>query len=214
MSLLTFNEMSAPHLERGFENHSLTRLDLALRSNLFAVLFCFTVCSANQSLAQSTGSPPAIVAAPGEVEALLDAADDANRGLSSHSQITMRVKTERYERTMKLEAWTQGVERSLIRVLAPRREAGISTLKVGDDAWNYLPKIDRTLKISSSAMGGSWMGSHISNDDLVRGSRLREAYTWTLKSRPSDAGEGHYEVHLKAKAHFETHSTADGRRGR
>ena len=199
MYLLTSSERSTTLLERrGSVLFSSTRHLIVLKNKLFPLLICLTLCSTT-GLAQSSAPHPSVSAAPGEVEALLDATDDANRGGSSHSQITMRVKTDRYERTMKLEAWTEGTERSLIRVLAPKREAGISTLKVGDDAWNYLPKIDRTLKISSSAMGGAWMGSHISNDDLVRGSRLREAYTWVLKSRPNEAGEGHYELHLKAK---------------
>ena len=44
----------------------------------------------------------------GEIEALLDATDDLNRGRSSHSVMKMKVKTDRYEREMKIEAWTKG----------------------------------------------------------------------------------------------------------
>ena len=131
-----------------------------------------------------------LTAHPGEVEALLDGTDDLNRGSSSHAVMTMRVKTARYQREVKIEAWTSGQKRSLLRVISPKRDAGVATLKVGDEAWNYLPKIDRTLKISASAMGGAWMGSHLTNDDLVRSSRLREDYTWVLLARPSPSIEG------------------------
>ena len=78
------------------------------------------------------------------------------------------------------------------------RLAGMATLKVNDEAWNYMPNLDRTLKISTSAMGGSWMGSHFTNDDLVRGSRLNESYTWELKAKP-EGDQGTYLLYLKAK---------------
>jgi hypothetical protein len=139
---------------------------------------------------------------PGEIEALLDASDDINRGRSSHGRVKMSVKTSRYEREMEMELWTEGEERSLIRVLSPKRERGVATLKVGDEAWNYLPKVARTLKLSTASMGGAWMGSHLTNDDLVRGSRMRDDYTWALYERPQGEGEaqtGRYEVHLTPK---------------
>jgi len=34
--------------------------------------------------------------------------------------------------------------------------------------WNYLPKVDRTIKIPPSMMLQPWMGSNFSNDDLVK----------------------------------------------
>ena len=150
-------------------------------------------------IASRAASAEPLKAEAGEIEALLDATDDLNRGRSSHSVMKMKVKTDRYEREMKIEAWTQGTERSLLRVLSPKRDAGVATLKVDDSAWNYLPKVDCTLKLSASAMGGAWMGSHLTNDDLVRGSRMREDYTWTLMSRPKTDGSGVYHIDLIPK---------------
>ena len=139
-----------------------------------------------------------------EIEDLLNHTDDLNRGQSSQSEITLKVQNPRYQRTLKMKVWTKGTTHSLIRILSPKREAGMATLKVNDEAWNYMPNLDRTLKISTSAMGGSWMGSHFTNDDLVRGSRLNEAYTWTLKTKPTLSEEktlqGQYLIYLKAKA--------------
>ena len=138
-----------------------------------------------------------------EIEALLNHADDLNRGRSSKSEITLKVQNPRYERALKMKVWTRGTTHSLIRILSPKREAGMATLKVNDEAWNYMPNLDRTLKISTSAMGGSWMGSHFTNDDLVRGSRLSKAYTWELKKRPDLKkpleNQENYLIYLKAK---------------
>jgi hypothetical protein len=165
------------------------------------IIFMSALCAA---LVTSTVYSEPIKPLPGEVEALLDGTDDLNRGASSHSVMTMRVKTKRYDREMKIEAWTQGKDRSLLKVLSPKRDAGVATLKVDDEAWNYLPKIDRTLKISASAMGGAWMGSHLTNDDLVRNSRMRDDYTWILLTRPQLSAqggppEGAYHIELTPK---------------
>ena len=122
------------------------------------------------------------VAAEPTIEELLDATDDVNRGESSQSTVEMQVKTKRYERTMKMKAWSRGEEDSLIRILSPAKDAGTTTLKVGDDMWNYIPKIDRTMKIPPGMMSGSWMGSHFSNDDLVKSNRLSEEFTYVKES--------------------------------
>ena len=122
-------------------------------------------------------SAPALAEEP-SIEELLDATDDINRGESSITTIEMQVKTARYERTMSMQAWSRGEENSLIRILSPAKDAGTTTLKVGEDMWNYLPKVDRTMKIPQGMMSGSWMGSHFSNDDLVKSNRLADEFTY------------------------------------
>ncbi|MCB9673519.1 MAG: outer membrane lipoprotein-sorting protein [Alphaproteobacteria bacterium] len=121
------------------------------------------------------------------IDELLDATDDIQRGESSRAVIEMHVKTSRFERTMKMKALSKGTENSLITIVEPAKDAGTSTLKVGDNLWNYLPKVDRTMKIPAGMMGGSWMGSHFSNDDLVKQSRMSEDYTAVLTQKPDPA---------------------------
>ena len=132
-------------------------------------------------------------AADPTIEELLLATDDAGRGDQSVAVIQMHVKTDRYERTMKMQAWAKGTERTLVRILEPAKDAGVTTLKVDDNLWNYLPKVDRTMKVPPGMMSGSWMGSHFSNDDLVKESRLSEDFTCEITGRPDDS-EGNYVV--------------------
>jgi outer membrane lipoprotein-sorting protein len=89
---------------------------------------------------------------------LLDAADDYARGDSSHATIEMAVKTKRYERTMRMESWSKGTDASLIRILSPAKDAGITTLMRDENVWNYLPKVDRTLKGSGGDDGRAVAG--------------------------------------------------------
>ncbi len=107
---------------------------------------------------------------------IIDRVDRLLRGDASHAVATMEVVTEHWEREMTMEMWSLGADYALVRLLAPRKDAGTATLKARDDIWNYLPKVDRTIKIPASMMGGSWMGSHFTNDDLVKESRLIDDY--------------------------------------
>lgn len=133
-----------------------------------------------------------------DVAALLDKADDVSRQASSHAVLEMQVKTNRYERTVTMEAWSKGQDQSLVVIREPAKEAGVSTLMVDDNIWNYLPKVDKTMKVPSGMMSDGWMGSHVSNDDLVKGSRMSEDYTWTLDNQPA-GGEGNYVISLTPK---------------
>ena len=107
---------------------------------------------------------------------ILDRVDDLWRGSSSRGVMQMRVVTRHYERSLELEAWSRGKEHSLVRVRKPKKEAGMATLKAENSIYTYLPKTDRTIRITSGMMMGSWMGSHFTNDDLVKESRLSEDY--------------------------------------
>ena len=111
---------------------------------------------------------------------ILDKVDDLFRGKSSYSIGTMTVTTAHWKRSLTLEFWSKGKEKSVIRVLAPKKEKGLTTLRSGNDIWNYLPKVKRVIKLPSSMMAASWMGSHFTNDDLVKESRMADDYTFEL----------------------------------
>lgn len=107
---------------------------------------------------------------------IMDRVDQLLRGRSSSGAFRMEIVTEHWNRTLEMRAWSLGTEYSLIRILAPNRDAGTATLKAGNDIWNYLPRVDRTIRLPPSLMGGAWMGSHFTNDDLVKESRIVDDY--------------------------------------
>ena len=107
---------------------------------------------------------------------IIDRVDRLMRGESSIARFTMDIRTENWDRSLTLRAWSLGTEHALIRVETPQKEAGTATLRAGQEVWNYLPRVDRTIKVPSSMMMGSWMGSHFTNDDLVKESRLVDDY--------------------------------------
>jgi len=107
---------------------------------------------------------------------IIDRVDRLMRGDASIARVTMDIRTENWDRSLTLRSWSLGTEYALIRVETPQREAGTATLRANQEVWNYLPRVDRTIKVPSSMMAGSWMGSHFSNDDLVKESRLVDDY--------------------------------------
>ena len=102
------------------------------------------------------------------------------RGDSSIGTMTMTVKTPNWKRTLKFKSWSKGKDKMLIRITYPKKEAGSASLKIGSNMWNYLPKINRTIKIPPSMMLQSWMGSDFTNDDIVKESSMVDDYNHTL----------------------------------
>jgi len=119
--------------------------------------------------------------------------DDQYRGEKSRGIMEMKVKTQHWTRTMKFESWTLGTDYSLMRIISPKKEKGTATLKAKNDLFTYLSKTGKTIKITSGMMGGSWMGSHFTNDDLVKHSRMADDYT--IKKTFSGPTSSGLEIH-------------------
>jgi outer membrane lipoprotein-sorting protein len=127
---------------------------------------------------------------------ILRKVDDMWRGSSSAVIMTMSIKTEHWQRSLTMKGYSKGKDMTLVRIILPKQEAGTATLKVDESIWNYLPKTRRVMKIPSSMMMGSWMGSHFTNDDLVRESRLEDDYTFGLEEQTTDEGTEVYRLIL------------------
>jgi outer membrane lipoprotein-sorting protein len=126
---------------------------------------------------------------PPDVTALLARLDDLYRSKSSIARIEITVTSPRTIRSLRLRAWSRGEDEALVVIEAPPREEGIATLRVGQNLWNYLPRIARTIRVPPSMMLGSWMGTDFTNDDLVKESSLRRDFTAKVGSRaPSPPG--------------------------
>lgn len=94
--------------------------------------------------------------------------DNLYRSEGTEAVASMTVVTPDFTRTLKMRMWSRGLDYTLIRVLEPPRERGMATLKRAGEMWNFLPKINKTMRVPPSMMSSSWMGSDLTNDDLVR----------------------------------------------
>lgn len=111
------------------------------------------------------------------------------RSDSSIAVATMVVHRPNWERTMKMKSWTEGIDRSLIKFLEPAKDAGSASLKDNATIWSFSPKINRAIKIPSSMMSQSWMGSDFSYNDLARDDDILQYYSHHFLS--AEESDGH-----------------------
>ncbi|AXI99423.1 outer membrane lipoprotein-sorting protein [Cyclonatronum proteinivorum] len=94
--------------------------------------------------------------------------DETMRGESSFAEMTMTIERPRYTREVSIRSWSLGNTHSMILITAPARDEGTTFLKRDNEIWNFVPSVDRTIRMPPSMMAQSWMGSDFTNDDLVR----------------------------------------------
>ena len=111
-----------------------------------------------------------------EADKIIKKLDQNMRGESVYMKITMNIKSLRHERTIKMQTWSKGKDKSFVKITYPPRERGITFLSLDNEMYNYIPKIERTIKIPPSMMLQNWMGSDISNDDMVKQSSIVDDY--------------------------------------
>ncbi len=115
-----------------------------------------------------------------EPRELIRAAMEHWRGVTSYSEMTMTIHRSDWERSFSMQAWTEGDKLSLVRVTEPKRDAGNGTLVKDQSMWTFSPKINRILKVPSSMMNQSWMGSDFSNKDISKSTDIIDQYEHRL----------------------------------
>jgi outer membrane lipoprotein-sorting protein len=128
-----------------------------------------------------------------DATAIITASFEHYRGKASEAEVEMVIHRPSWERRMRMVGWTQGMDKSLIRILAPAKDEGNGTLKNGRDMWTYNPKVNRVIKLPPALMSQAWMGSDFSNNDLAKSDSIINDYTHRLIG--SETHDGH-TVHV------------------
>jgi outer membrane lipoprotein-sorting protein len=131
-----------------------------------------------------------------DIKEIVKKADDKFRGKSSEGTMTMIIERPTWSRTVTMKSWSIGNDYSLIYITAPAKEKGQVFLKRESEMWNWMPTIERMIKIPPSMMMQSWMGSDFTNDDLVRESSIVIDYTHKLVGEEIIDGYKCYKVEL------------------
>ena len=115
-----------------------------------------------------------------QAKSIINEMEKLYRGNSSEVSLTMQVETPQYSRALEIFGQTLGKERAIFRIISPKKDKGITTLRRDKEMWNFFPKINKVIKVPPSMMMGSWMGSDFTNDDLVQETKLVEEYDLEL----------------------------------
>lgn len=126
-------------------------------------------------------------------------ADDRAKGKTSLSIITIQTVRPKYTRDMTVKSWTKGNDWVMILVTAPVKDKGVVFLKRKKEVWNWIPSIERNIKLPPSMMSQSWMGTDFTNDDLVKEASIVEDYNHTIIGDTSIEGRTCYKIQMLPK---------------
>ena len=112
---------------------------------------------------------------------------------------TMTVFRPEWQRSMEFKFWSEGTEKSFLLMLSPAKDKGVTFLKINREMWNYIPKINRDIKIPPSMMLQSWMGSDFTNDDVVRADSIVVDYEHQIAAEPMEEGVAYWVIDCQPK---------------
>lgn len=127
---------------------------------------------------------------------IIKKADEKGRGSTSQGEMTMTIVRPDWTRSVTMKSWQKGTEYAMILITAPAKDKGQVFLKIKTDMWNWVPSIEKTIKIPPSMMMQSWMGSDFTNDDLVRESSIVKDYTHKLLGTDTVRTQACYKIEL------------------
>ncbi|HHF3071932.1 TPA: outer membrane lipoprotein-sorting protein [Vibrio diabolicus] len=130
---------------------------------------------------------------------IVQKSDQAMRGKSSYSEATMKIVRPDWSRSMTMKSWTKGTELSLVLVTAPAKDKGSASLKRHREMWNWVPSIERVIKIAPSMLSQSWMGSDFTNDDLINQASIVVDYQHQLLQSETFDGDKVWVIDALAK---------------
>lgn len=102
------------------------------------------------------------------------------RGSSSIVEMTIKTIRPGWSRSMDIKAWTKGTDYSVILIQSPAKDKGVAFLKRKKEVWNWMPSLERVIKLPPSMMSQSWMGTDFTNDDLVKESSVINDYDHSI----------------------------------
>jgi outer membrane lipoprotein-sorting protein len=111
---------------------------------------------------------------------IVQKADEKMRGTTSQVELTIKTIRPTWTRSMDVKAWMKGSDYSMILIQSPAKDKGIVFLKRKKEVWNWMPALERTIKLPPSMMSQSWMGTDFTNDDLVKESSIVNDYNHSI----------------------------------
>ena len=132
-------------------------------------------------------------------KSIIEKADNKRLGKTSTSTMSLKIIRPKWEREIELKLWTKGNDFMMILITDPARDKGTAFLKRGDEIYNWIPRIERSIKLPPSSMLQSWMGSDFTNDDLVKQSSMVKDYEHALIGKEEISGREAYKILLEPK---------------
>ncbi|MFT5886990.1 MAG: outer membrane lipoprotein-sorting protein [Arcticibacterium sp.] len=134
-----------------------------------------------------------------DASSIVQKADDKMKGNKNYSEITIKIIRSSWSREMKMKSWSLGTEYSLSYLAAPAKDKGTTFLKRNRELWNWLPSIERTIKMPPSMLAQSWMGSDLTNDDLVKETSNKDDFSSKVLGSETVNGRVCHKIEMTPK---------------
>ena len=130
---------------------------------------------------------------------IVERMDKKWRGDYVTQEMTMTIVRPTWERSISMKSWSRGMNYSMIYITAPAKEKGQVFMKRDKEMWNWVPSIDRMIKLPPSMMMQSWMGSDFTNDDLIKESSVVRDYEHSIIGEEEILDRLCYQIQLIPK---------------
>lgn len=130
---------------------------------------------------------------------IIKRSDEKMRGNTSQAEMTIRTVRPTWTREMSVRTWMSGTDYAMILLLSPAKDKGSVFLKRKKEVWNWLPTLERSIKLPPSMMTQSWMGTDFTNDDLVKESSVVLDYNHRLVGDTVITGRSCYRIEMIPK---------------
>lgn len=150
---------------------------------LYSILFCLLFASITNGQ---------------DAKAIIERSDKLVRGNTSQAEIKVSVIRPKWSKEMIIKSWTKGSDYAVSILKSPKKDQGIVFLKREKEVWNWMPSIERTIKLPPSMMMQSWMGTDLKNDDMVKQSSMVTDYDHALLGKETIDGLECYKLELVA----------------
>ncbi len=130
---------------------------------------------------------------------VVEKADKLQRGATNIGTMSMTIIRPKWQRTITMKNWSKGTKFSMTYITSPAKDKGQVFLKRNSEMWNWVPAINRMIKIPPSMMSQGWMGSDYSNDDILKESSIVVDYTHKIVGNDTIEGLSCYKIELLPK---------------
>ncbi len=130
---------------------------------------------------------------------LVDRANKALRGDSSHGHMTMTIVTPSWTRSLEIEGWNKQREYAFIAIHAPAKDKGNVTLRRKNEMWLWLHKVERVIKVPPTMMHSAWQGSDFTYEDIVKADSVVKDYTHSLLDKKTEGDHTVYQIKADPK---------------
>ena len=128
-------------------------------------------------------------------EQILAKVDELTPDIGKFTMDITMVRPGKENRTSRIQVFVRDSDKVLVRYLAPAAEKGQGYLRLGDDAWLYLPNANKSIRVSGRQ---SMQGSDLANDDILR-LKLTVDYNVEISGTEMVNNQEHYLLTLTAK---------------